>query len=257
VTEPATAATTTTWREPARRSPPSRTSSANRVPPIGALKEAPMPAAAPAATSARSRSSSTATAWPSSEPSDPPTSTIGPSRPPEAPNPSDSPVASVAASGTRPRKRLASSAMPSIVRTTPPPPASGPGRRRAGRRAVPRRSGPRAAARPGPSAPRRSAARTGRARQQPGEHAGADAGECAEHEHDRLDRAPADQPPAHVGEGPVESARTGPTLVRASAPDAVPAVPGGDRDRHRGTRGTSTCSPYTATGSGRGRRRQP
>ena len=78
---------------------------AKMVPAMGALKVAAMPAAAPQATSVRTRSSEKRSNCPTVEPSAEPTWTIGPSRPAEPPAPMVSDEASTLTAATRGRMR--------------------------------------------------------------------------------------------------------------------------------------------------------
>ncbi len=74
---------------------PRITSSAKSMPAIGALKEAPIPAAAPAATRLFTRSSPRPSRREIEEPMAPPIWTIGPSRPADPPPPRVKAVAAI------------------------------------------------------------------------------------------------------------------------------------------------------------------
>jgi hypothetical protein len=100
-------------------------STAKSIPPIGALNDAAIPPAAPAAMSARFCSSLRANARPRVDPTEPPICTIGPSRPPAAPVPSDVAAATSLPRVTEGRIRPPCRAIDSMTWATPPPRASG------------------------------------------------------------------------------------------------------------------------------------
>ena len=108
---------------------PRITSIAKSIPAIGALKEAPIPAPAPAATRLRIWSSPKCVYLASDEPMVAPIWTTGPSRPAEPPVPSVAAVAAILAPIVRVGRYPPCSETPTIVSVTPPLSTPGPQRR--------------------------------------------------------------------------------------------------------------------------------
>jgi hypothetical protein len=116
--------TTMTANERGAKSP-RITSLAKKTPPIGALKVAEMPAAAPHATSVRTTGAGACAICPSTEPIALPICTIGPSRPAAPPNPIVVADARALIRMTRGRMTPPRSATAAITSGTPCPRASG------------------------------------------------------------------------------------------------------------------------------------